>query len=357
MLADELKQYIIENELTINILDDLNCYSPIKKSKEWRCGLPGDHNNSRVSIKIDTLKTTIYKSSDGKVFGDIFTLCMDIKEFDFYSANKYLHGLLGLEFDIKKLKEKTAKGEDPLSIFKKIKRERTVVNVDTEIYDESIIKQYEPLLHMSWVHEGIIEPTRKVFNIGYSFDRQRIVIPHRYWCGNPNEYLGVMGRTTIEAYEMLEIPKYYPLKKFTKGNNLYGLQENYKYIQEAGYVSVFESEKSVLKRHSKLDKTGVALSCHDVTDEQLRILIGLNVEIVIILDKGISIDHIRSICDRFYGIRNVSYIYDKYDLLQDKESPADKVNKVYDYLFKYRVKYDESERKKYLLWLEKHRNN
>jgi DNA primase len=354
LLADELKEYIIQNDLTPKILEDLNCVSIVKNLKEYRCGLPNDHNKNRIAIKSDTLKTTIYKSNDATIRGNIFTLCMEIKGFDFYSANKYLHYLFGLEFNISDLKnkDKIIKKENPLNIFTKVKRSRCIVNEENQVYDENIIRQYEQIPHMSWIREGIMPKTCKEFNIGYSFDRQRIVIPHRLWYGNKNDYLGVIGRTTIEEYEMLDIPKYYPLKKFYKGLNLYGLQENYKYIQEAGYVVVYEAEKSVLKRHSLLDKTGVALCCHDITPEQIRILIGLDVDIIIALDKGISINHVRSICNNFYGIRNVSYIWDKYDLLKDKESPADVKNKIYNYLFKYKVEFDEKERKEYLKWLE-----
>jgi DNA primase len=62
-------------------------------------------------------------------------------------------------------------------------------------------------------------------------------------------------------------------------------------------------------------------------------------------------------CDKFYGIRPIYYIYDKYNLLKDKESPADANNKIFNYLFKYKVKYDEKERREYLSWLEKQEKN
>ena len=195
--------------------------------------------------------------------------------------------------------------------------------------------------------------TSKEFNIGYSVNRRRIVVPHRYWSGSRNDYEGVIGRTVIKEWEMLDIPKYFPSKNFPKTMNLYGLQENYRTIQEAGYVVVYEAEKSVLKRHSRNDGTGVAVCCHDISEEQVKILIGLNVDIVISFDKGISIEHIRSTCDLFYGTRNVYYIHDKYDLLKEKESPADATNRIYTYLFKYKTLYDEKERREHLKWLEK----
>ena len=130
--------------------------------------------------------------------------------------------------------------------------------------------------------------------------------------------------------------------------NLYGLQENYEGIQKAGDVCVYESEKSVLKRHSRLDRTGVAVGSHNLSDEQVKILVGINVNITLAYDKDIPLKHIRSECERFYGLRNISYIYDKYDLLKEKDSPADAPNKIYNYLFKHRIKYDEKEHREYL---------
>ena len=53
-------------------------------------------------------------------------------------------------------------------------------------------------------------------------------------------------------------------------------------------------------------------------------------------------------CEKFYGIRKVSYIWDSYDLLKSKDSPADAENKIYNFLFEFRRIYDENEHKKYL---------
>jgi DNA primase len=134
--------------------------------------------------------------------------------------------------------------------------------------------------------------------------------------------------------------------------NLYGLQENYKNIQEKGYVNVFEAEKSTLKRHSRLDYTGVSLGGHELSEEQAKILIGLNVDIIIQMDKDVPLNHVRSLCEMFYGIRPVYYVFDTFGLLEKKESPADKPNKVYNVLWNRKIKYDESEHQKYLKGLK-----
>jgi DNA primase len=172
------------------------------------------------------------------------------------------------------------------------------------------------------------------------------------WCGGRNDYVGIIGRTTIAEYSMLDIPKYFPLKAYPKGMNLYGLNENYKYIQEQNMIRVAEAEKSVLKRHSRNDRTCVAACSHDLSDEQVRILISLNIDITIAWDKDVSLQHIRATCNKFYGIRNVYYMYDKWDILGKKDSPADLPNKLYNFMFKYKIKYDEKEHREYLKGLK-----
>jgi len=348
MTSIELKTYILENNKLQEIIKDLECHDLKEYTKEFRCGLPNHSSKNNIAINKETLGTKIFQSDSETIRGDIFTLIMTIKNISFPKANKYLHKLFGLEYKFK-TKEVIVEKKDPLNVFKKVKRKRCIVNLDDiELFDNEIIKEYIPLVHISWLKEGILPFTCDVFKIGYSAEKKRIVIPTRLWCGDENDFIGIMGRTTIREWEMLDIPKYFPLKKYFKSLNVYGLQENYKTIQEATYCVIAESQKSVLKRHSRKDGTVVAIESHDISEEQVRILIGLNVDIVIAMDVGIELHHIRGMCEKFYGIRNVSYIYDKYDLLQDKQAPMDAPNKIYEYLFKYKTVYDASEHNKYI---------
>ncbi|WP_252251252.1 DNA primase [Clostridium sp. VAP52] len=307
------------------------------------------HNNSTATaIKKESLSVTIY-GSDGDIRGDIITLIMDIKFLVFPKAIKYIHKILGLKYYGINTKSKDTEKVDILRVFKKaLKKYKDYYDEELKILSEDITKEYEQIPYIEWVKEGILPRTQQIFGIGYSSKSNRVVIPHRYWCGNENDYVGLIGRTLVKNYDMFDIPKYFPLHKYHKSKNLYGLQENYKGIQEAGYVTVFEAEKSTLKRHSKKDYTGVSLFGHELSLEQAKILISLNVDIIIALDKDISLNFVRSICEMFYGIRNTYYIYDEYGLLNEKESPADKHEKIYKVLFNRRVKYDEKEHNEYL---------
>lgn len=207
--------------------------------------------------------------------------------------------------------------------------------------------KYIPALHTSWLSEGITELTRKTFNIRYCKESKRIIIPYRS-INEYNKYIGIVGRTTCDMHKELGIPKYLAAKPFQKSYTLYGFIENYKSIKAASCVVLFEAEKSVLKRHSRLDGTALALGGHAISQKQIELILGLNVDVVIAFDKDISIQDVRGACEKFWLYRKTYYIYDKWDLLGKKDSPADLDNQNYKFMFDNKVIYDESEHKKYL---------
>lgn len=283
---------------------------------------------------------------------------MQLKQLSFGKSVKYIHDILKIKNSYRNKNKQDR--VDPLQIFKKVKRKRYVIDKDIPIYDESCMREYIDLPYIGWIREGVMPFACERFNIGYSYDRKRIVIPERKWDGDDDEYIGVCGRTTIAEYEMLGIPKFFKLSStYPKGENIYGVNENYHTIQEAGYIVCFEAQKSVLKRYSRKDGTGGAIGRCEFSKQQVKILISLNVEIIIALDEGIDINFIRKECEKFYPIRKVSYIFDRWGLIKkgSKDSPADMPNNIYNFMLKYRTIYDEVEREKYKNWQEKQNKN
>ena len=356
MTISELKEYIYTENKVEFILEQIGCHS-IKYheiKKYYSCGNYNGDNKSAVTVKNNeylqvrnyTRNTEFYEKSD------IITLVQYNKQYTIYEAIKYLHELLGLvyEYITRKTKEEKI---DYLSVFTKIRNKRRAINVaEIESISEEVLLDFVPYIHIKWFQEGIVKPTREKFQLGYSFRRQRCIIPIRYWA--TGELIGIVGRTMVENAKLFDIPKYLAIRPYIKTQNLYGLWENKEEIKKKGYIVVVEAEKSVLKRHGRLDGTCVAVGCHEISDEQVRILIGLNVhEIIISFDKDISVEHIRHTCEKFYRIRRVSYIIDKWNLLGEKEAPADAPNKIYQFMFKHRVKYDEKEHGLYLKSLKK----
>ena len=360
MTVLELKKYIFHEGKIEFILNEIGCghivYHPTKEY--YSCSNCNGDNKTAINISnneyLNCRNYTREKEFDEN--SDLLTLVqynksLNNKNFSFFDTVKYLHKLLGLPLTFKKQEEKKEVA-DPLYIFKKVKAKRKRQNVlDFRVLDESELQDFVPYVHIDFFKEGIMPWTVKKFGLAYSYRFKRNVIPLRYWL--TGELLGFNMRTSVENYELFDIKKYFITPGYPKQMNLFGLWENKETIQEKGYVVVYEAEKSVLKRDSLNDSTGVAVSGHEISDEQVKILIGLNCEIIIAFDKDIDIDHIRHCCEKFYRIRKVSYIWDKYDLLGEKDSPADAQNKIFEFLMQYRVTYDYDEHNKYLKSLKK----
>ena len=98
-----------------------------------------------------------------------------------------------------------------------------------------------------WLYEGISIQSMKQFNILYSINQNKIIIPHY---NIDNLLIGIRGRALND--EDIAIGKYMPVEiegiiySHPLGYNLYGLNLNKDNIRKKKMAIVFESEKSVL---------------------------------------------------------------------------------------------------------------
>lgn len=353
MTTLELKKYIYDNNKVEYILQEIGCTHIVFHSNKdyFTCANYNGDNPSAITVKNNQfLNVKDYTRTNEKEFADdnadIFSLVQYNKQCSFKSAVKYLHDLLGLDYKyVNKPIKIENKQQQTLSIFEKVKSSSKVYANDYTALNETQLDEFLPILHISWFREGVMPWTAEKFGLLYSYRKKRIIIPLRYWL--TGELLGINSRTTIENYKEFGIKKFFITPDYPKGINLYGLYENFDNIQKAGSVVVYESEKSVLKRDSKGSCNSVALSGHSMTDEQARILIGLNVDIIISLDKDVDIQECRYMCEKFYGIRNVYYTCDEWDMMGETDSVADMPEPIYDYIMKHKVHYDYQEHQKY----------
>lgn len=260
---------------------------------------------------------------------------MDITDNGFKGALRLMHSILELPFTMKLSPKKRY---NPLNIFEKTRSGVSDNDYELTPQCESVLdnREYVHLPHIELVREGIVPSVQEEFGIMYDMKRRRILFPHRHW--SSGELLGVFGRTTNELWDILGIPKYFGVIPYSKSLNLYGLYENYKDIQRLGYVVVVEGEKSPMKGKSLGYPNLVALGGHELSDEQVKILIGLNVDIVFALDNDLDEQISKDMCKKFKGIRNAYYLYDNHGLLGEKDSPIDCGRKRFDYLLKYKKK-------------------
>lgn len=351
-----LKKYIYENNKIEYVLQEIGCGNIKYHSNKdfYSCSNYNGDNPGAVNVKNcpQLWVTNWTRQNEFPEGSDIFNLVQYNKQCSFVESVKYLHKILDLDYSPYKKQEKKEKF-DPLNVFKRVlsARRRVDVNEIHAISDEAL-NDYVPMLHISWFREGVMPWTREKFGIAYSYKHKRVVIPLRSWLDGA--LLGFNQRTTVENYEELGISKYFITTSYQKSLNLYGLWENREEIEQKRYVVIVESEKSVLKRHSLNDGTCVALQGKTLSDEQLRIILGLDVdEVIVALDNDVPIEEVRYMCEKFYRFRKVSYVKDSWDLLDKKDSPCDVKNKVYNFLMKFRTTYDNSEHSKYLKSIER----
>lgn len=360
-----LKEYIFKNDKVEFVLEKINCgnikYHPAKDFYS-ASNYNGD-NPSAINVYNDKylMIHNWTREDEFDDMSDIISLVQYNRQCSFVDAVKYLHNILGLEYSPYKKQSKTEK-KDPLSVFKNAIGRKSVVDVsEIQSIAEEATNDFVPLLYVDWFHEGITPWARDKFGLAYSYRHRRVVIPIRYWLDG--SLVGFNERTTIKNYEELGVHKYFLTPTYKKSLNLYGLWENREEIERKGYVVVAESEKSVLKRYSgsrywgegcgepkeRYDGTCVAIQGKIMSDEQRRIILGLDIdEVVIALDNDVDINEVRHMCEKFYHIRNVSYIRDKWGLLGEKDAPMDAENKVYMFLFNHRIPYDKHEHELYV---------
>lgn len=330
MDAQELKEnLILNNEDAIKILDSIGCHGFKKYSKEIRCAPPERNNSSALVIKRNTMGGVIYLSDNEVVRGDFYSIVMHLKRCSFIEALKYCNSVLGHEtsYFYKKKVEK----ENPFWLHRKIKRKRKSIDFNTCPIDDAFLEQYIRLPHIDFIKDGIIAKVQEKYGICFDDRDSRIVIPHYKW--DTGEIIGLFGRTTIADFEKQNIPKYFGIRPYPKNMNLFGLWQNYEQIQKQGYVIVGEAEKFPMQLDTYGEKTGVAVCCHEISPMQRKILIGLDVEVVIAFDKGISLEHIKKTVNGIKKYRKCTYIYDELGLLPDTASPIDMGKDIFDILF------------------------
>lgn len=357
MTISELKEYIYKQNKIEFILEQLGCHEIQYNDQRGYYSAAHPDGDNPMGIVIRNNEHLNYRSfsrnvgyEDGK---DLISLVEITKKLSCIDALKYLHKILNLPFEFKRQEKKREKS-DHLDIFKRqLRSYRRVINVDDiQALSDKILTDFVPLLHIDWIREGITERARKKFNIAYSYRYKRIVIPHYYWM--TNELIAFNMRTTIANHEEFGIKKYYLSNGYNKSLNLYGYCQNKDEIEKKGYLTLVESEKSVLKRFSLGDGTCLALSGKSLSTEQIHIIRTLNIkELVICLDNDVDINEIRWIAEQFKHYLKVSYIKDFMGLLNEKDSPCDASNKDYQFLFDNRIVYDKSEQRKYQESLKK----
>ena len=222
--------------------------------------------------------------------------------------------------------------------------EGEIVEKELTIYDEKILNILKFCIIKDWAEEGISVDTMKSYKIRYNPVSCSIIIPH---FNSDLNLIGIRQRTLIadEEYFGKYRPaiineKHYP---HPLSYNLYGVHLNKESIQKTKKAIVFEGEKSVLLM-DKYDESCAVASCgSSISAYQIKILLDLGVEeLVVAFDKEFlrlgddlykkQVKSLENIFKRFSKKILISFIFDKWNLLQLKDSPIDRGPQIFQFL-------------------------
>lgn len=222
-------------------------------------------------------------------------------------------------------------------------------NFSFEIYPNGVLDIFTKIYPIEWLQDNISKKAMDKYNILYSISQNKIIIPHY---DINNNLIGIRGRALNEEEASL-LGKYMPVKIQNKwyshklSLNLYGLNLNKENIINNGYVYLFESEKSVLQCEDFF-KENCAVACcgSNFNKYQLKLLINEchPKEIIICFDKeelpneDKYFNKLYNICKKYSNYCNFSFVYDRENLLDLKDSPSDKGKEIFEKLINKRVK-------------------
>lgn len=206
-------------------------------------------------------------------------------------------------------------------------------NIKTnEPINSNYLNKYFPIPHKLWLDEGISSSTQRFFKISYNIDNNQIIIPIY---DKDNNLIGIKARNLDDS---ISDEKYIYIKPCNARLNLYGLNIAKKFIKKDNRIIIFEGEKSVMKAFQYGYRESVALGCKDITKNQILLLqefIDNDTEIIFGFDKDVYINdnkykynHLNSIYKLFPN-NKVSFLIDRKNLLDKKDSPVDKGKDVF----------------------------
>ena len=215
-------------------------------------------------------------------------------------------------------------------------------------YSNGILDMFVKLYPVEWLNDGITKATMDKYNIRFSISQNKIIIPHYNLKG---ELVGIRGRA-LNPDEIEQIGKYMPVQIEQKwythplSLNLYGLNYNKDNIRNYGVCYIGEAEKFCMQMESfNFPNCSVAVCGSQLNKYQIDLLMRIchPREIVVCFDKEEKpgetkyFDKLYNICKKYRNYCNMSFIYDRNNLLNLKDSPTDRGQKVFEELVQSRV--------------------
>lgn len=320
MRVDEIKEYLLNNDLVESVLSALGCGYVKNHGNYISAANPSGDNKQAIVIYLNENLTCVNYTrtiAKDKRSTDIFDLVMFCEDCTFPESLKWVCETVGLDYY-----QEAEDIPESLQILKMLKQmssdDSNEIRETLKPIPEQVLNYYLPYGNILFEQDGISLEVQKEFLVGYDPKSNRITLPIRSPIG---DLCGVKGRLFGEPDEYN--PKYLYIMPVAKSEILYGLYENKEYIRNSNTLLIFEAEKSVLQCATNDIRNCVALGGKTISKTQAELIIRTGCTPIIALDKGIDIEEIYNVASVFPDNIPVQYIYDADDILLDKQSPSD----------------------------------
>lgn len=325
----------MELEELINCIDIVEYISQFveleeKNGEHWGLSPFSSEKTPSFSVRGETKSFYCFSSGIG---GNVFTF---VKFYNKCSAKKavdILKEYAGYDGEIRPSQKMAATAACRKYLHKKSGRKASKAKAFPDNYMERYEKRREKLA--VWESEGISKEVLDRFQVYYDGFSNRLVYPIYNMEG---QMVNIGGRTLDPGWKEKDLRKYTYFSSWGEMDVIYGLFENMEEILAKHEVILFEGCKSVLLAYSwGIRNTGALLTSH-LNPAQMKVLARLGVRVVFALDKDVQIRKDHNI-RRLKQYVNVEYLWDKDNLLYEKDAPVDKGLNVFETLYRQRLRY------------------
>lgn len=291
MLSEIKEELLKKPECIIELLEHFD-FAHIKPSfKEIRFGR-NDSGGPNIRIKLENNDYLVVNDYSRGVRLDIFSYIAQEKNTTFKEVLQHTKKILGLDEEWKPAQR--------IKLFGGIYDNIWIPNreFNLKVYDESVLKQYEQYGNLMFLQDGISLASQKFWDIRFSTEENRVIIPIR------NEYGSLVGaKGRLNGIPEEGEPKYIYTIPVASSQLLYGYSENYQYLYGNDIILV-ESEKSVMQAWDFGVRNIVGLGSNNLSEKQVKLLLQLQPRrIIIAMDEGLDFsqtkknaDMIKKIC-------------------------------------------------------------
>ena len=318
---------------SIDIVEFLSQFVELEeKGDEW-WGLSCFKEEKTPSFSVRRDPPVFYDYSSG-IGGNVYTFIRHYYKCQKNEAIEILKKYAGFDGELLAPRQKMA-ATMTCKRFKqpKASRKESASTILSNDYMERYEKRDDKLA--VWEQEGISRASLDKFQVYYDSFSDRLVYPIRNIEG---KIVNIGGRTLDPLWKEKKQRKYTYFHSWGTMDTIYGLVENMEHILKSREIILFEGCKSVLLADTwGIHNAGAILTSH-LNPNQMKILARLGCRVVFALDKDVRIREDHNI-GKLKQYVNVEYLWDREDLLDEKDAPVDKGLEVFKKLYEQRLRY------------------